>query len=63
LVVLESKVLKPLFPVDYKAIQMRVKLWNIHPVDMILLHQQTSDMFYRGVFKSFSSDRKMKIKK
>jgi hypothetical protein len=60
LVVLESKVLKPLFPTDYKATQMRVKLGDIHPVDMIELHQQTSDMLYRGVLQSSTSERKMK---
>jgi hypothetical protein len=39
---------------------MRVKLRDIHPVDMIELHQQTSDMLYRGVLQSSPSERKMK---
>ena len=59
LVVLDSKVLKPLFPTDYKATQMKVKLGDIHLMDMIELHQQASDMLYRGVLQSFANERKM----
>lgn len=62
LAILESKVLKPLFLVDYKATKMRVNIGDIHPVDMIELHQQTIDMLYRGVLQSSSSERKMKNK-
>jgi hypothetical protein len=58
--VIESKVLKTLFPTDYKATQMRVKLQDIHPVDMIEFHQKTSDMLYIGVLQYSFSERKMK---
>ena len=39
---------------------MRVKLRDIHPMDMIELHQQISHMLYRGVLQSSASERKMK---
>jgi hypothetical protein len=39
---------------------MRVNLGDIHPMDMIELHQHTSDMLYRGVLQSSTSEWKMK---
>ena len=38
---------------------MRIKLWDIHHVDMIELHNQTSDMIYTGVFQSYANERNM----
>jgi hypothetical protein len=57
--ILYSKVLKSLFPSYYKVTQMRVHIRDIHPVDMIELQQQTSDMLYRGVLQSSTSEKKM----
>ena len=59
-IVLESKLLKPHFPAYYKATQMRVNIGDIYPMDMIELHQKTSDMLYRGVLESSFDKRKMK---
>jgi hypothetical protein len=59
LAILEPKVPKSLSPVDYKATQMKMKLGDVHPVDMIELHKQTSDILYRGVLQSTASVQNM----
>jgi hypothetical protein len=57
---LESKVPKPLSQIDYKETQIKIKLGNIQPNDIIDLHQQKLDMLYKGVLQSSTSERKMR---
>jgi hypothetical protein len=38
---------------------MRVNIGDIHPVDMIEFHHQTSHMFYRGVLQYSDSESNM----
>lgn len=60
LALLESKVPKPHSLANYKAIQIKLKLRNVQPTDIIDLHQQASDMLYKGVLQSFATKRKMR---
>jgi hypothetical protein len=58
--ILESKFPITLSHTDYKATQMKMKLGDVHPMDMIELHKKTSDIHYRGVLQSTPNVQNMK---
>jgi hypothetical protein len=59
LAILEPKGPTTHSPADYKATQMKMKLGDVHLVDMVELHKKTSDMLYRGVLQSLPVYKKM----
>jgi hypothetical protein len=60
LVVLESKVPRPLTPADYKDTQIRIKIGSIHPGDMIELHKQPVTCYTGECCNILDSEKKMR---